>query len=314
MIYSLLLALVLLVPGSILTSASATTDLKVFVANDAVHELQVKATQTADGQIIPASNFIVTPESVIQIHQNENLLVFASTNEPQKIEKVQVTDASLVTTELVAPYSLTSLSVGVYTLNVIVNNGNEKIAYETLLIILAPNQAPVEKTEITKIIQKVNVDVRIDFDDKQKCRPGYYYDKKTNECVKVNICPSGFNHTDRGCTELPNPNPEPPANDTDPIPGPPVDPPTCTPGNGECPPCPEDTEASWCMDEDERQDTDDGLPEYVPPTDEEEEENTANCGGEPCTDDEKEDSWTDEEVEEVSEEESSDEENESLYG
>jgi hypothetical protein len=36
------MALVLLVPGSVL--ASTTTELKMFVAFDAVHELQVKAT------------------------------------------------------------------------------------------------------------------------------------------------------------------------------------------------------------------------------------------------------------------------------
>ena len=204
---AIFLALVLLVPGSVL--ASTTTDLKVFVANDAVHELQVKATLTLSGDVIPVSKFAISPESVVQVHQNENLLVFTSTNEPQKIEKVKVTDASGITTELISPYSLAGLNVGVYILNVIVNNGGEKTAYETILIILAPDQKPVEKTEITKIIQKTKVFVEIDFREEKKCQDGYSYNNKTNECEKVNICIMGLKHTDKGCQPLPRP-PMPP--------------------------------------------------------------------------------------------------------
>ena len=95
-IYPILLALFLLVPGS----ALATTDFKVFVASDTTHELGLKATQMLNGQILPASNFVVSPESVVQVNQGKNLMVFTSTNQPEKIEKVKVIDAKGITTEL----------------------------------------------------------------------------------------------------------------------------------------------------------------------------------------------------------------------
>ena len=108
------------------------------------------------------------------------------------------------------------MNVGVYILNVIVNNGSEKTAYETILIILiilAPDQKPVEKTEITKIIQKTKVFVEIDFREEKKCQDGYSYNNKTNECEKINICIAGLKHTDKGCKPLPSPpveKPQPP--------------------------------------------------------------------------------------------------------
>ena len=284
---AIFLALVLLVPRSVL--ASTTTDLKVFVANDAVHELQVKATLTSSGDVIPVSKFVISPESVVQVHQNENLLVFTSTNEPQKIEKVKVTDASGITTELISPYSLAGLNVGVYILNVIVNNGSEKTAYETILIILiilAPDQKPVEKTEITKIIQKTKVFVEIDFREEKKCQDGYSYNNKTNECEKINICIAGLKHTDKGCKPLPSPPVEKPQ--------PPM------------PPTPEPTDRCW--------DINAGKPMEDCGEEETEQEETANCGGEPCTPDEKEDSWTEPREEEEEESEESNEESQPVFG
>lgn len=251
-IYPILLALFLLVPGS----ALATTDFKVFVASDTTHELGLKATQMLNGQILPASNFVVSPESVVQVNQGKNLMVFTSTNQPEKIEKVKVIDAKGITTELLPlqsnQYSISGLNVGVYTLNVIVDNGNGKNAYETLLIILAPDQQPIQKTEITKIVQKTKVYVEIDFREEEECRPGYSYNEKTGNCEKINVCTTGILHEDKGCSPLPRP--------------PVLEP--CTPDGGECPPCPEGEEGSHCMDEDERQDGEDELLEYFPPTDE----------------------------------------------
>jgi hypothetical protein len=209
LLYSVIMALVLLVPGSVMVSA--TTDFNVFVVATTVHDLGLKAIQMQNGQIVPTSNFAIAPESVVQVKQGENLAVITSTNEPERIEKVKVSNSQGQVIDLVhlqnGQYSLSGLNVGVYALNVIANTDKGKNAYETILILLAPYQKPIEKTEINKIIQKVKVSVRIDFDEKEECRDGYSYNNKTNECEKINICIAGLKHTDKGCQPLPKPGP-----------------------------------------------------------------------------------------------------------
>jgi hypothetical protein len=309
------LALVLLVPGSAL--AQTEIDFKVFVVNTTVHDLGLKAVQASNGDIIPTNNFAITPESVVQVKQGQNLMVITNTNEPERIEKVKVTNTQGVVTDLVylqnSQYSLSGLNVGVYVLNVIADSPTSasKNAYETLLIILAPDQKPIQKTEITKIIQKTNVDVKIIFkedkrnDNKQdKCKSGYVFNNKTKECIKTNICLTGYTHTDKGCQPLPKPDnntsPLPPVNDTE-IPEENITPENCEELSPED--CPE-----------VEQDTDDGLPEYVPPTEEEE---TEQEGEQPeqffdeADEDDKEENKEQEESNDNENEESTDEEEDS---
>lgn len=217
-IYPILLALVLLVPGN----ALATTDFKVFVSSTTTHELGLKATQMDNGQIIPISGFAISPESVVQVKQGEDLTVFTSTNEPQRIEKVKVTDSNGKVTELklvpllASQYSLGNLQTGVYVLNVISDNQDSTSlnAYETILIILQPNQGPVENTEITKIIQRVKIWIAIGppFEDKPspcyfdpnleeckpengKCKPGFGFNDD-DQCIPIGKCPSGYGRLD----------------------------------------------------------------------------------------------------------------------
>src|SRR5215203_5055512 len=213
-IYPILLALVLLVPGSILIqtqaqTALATTDFKVFASgiDNITHELQLKATED-DGQINTVSDFVLSPENVVQVRQGMNLVVFTSTNEPERIEKVKVTDSVEITTDLLrlqrGQYSLSSLSVGVYVLNVITDlpHSADKGAYETILVILAPNQSPISITEITKVIQKTDVNVKIEIDNDND------NDKGDGNKTK----PPSTNNT------KPKPTPTPPkANSTEPI-------------------------------------------------------------------------------------------------
>lgn len=122
LIYPILFALVLLVPENVL----ASTDFKVFVTDVTTHELGLKATQMGNGQIIPISNFAISPESVVQINQGKNLMVFTSANESERIQKVKVTNAQGQVTELLPlqnnQYSISDLNVGVYTLNTIVDS------------------------------------------------------------------------------------------------------------------------------------------------------------------------------------------------
>jgi hypothetical protein len=99
----------------------------------------LKATQLDNGQVIPVANFEIAPESVVSVKQGENLLVMTSTNEPQRVEKVKVTDNSGKVTELVPTqpnvYSLSGLQAGVYVLNVIAENPDPggRNAYEQSL-------------------------------------------------------------------------------------------------------------------------------------------------------------------------------------
>ena len=83
------------------TSASGQGDFKIFVADDGVtRELDLRATEGQNGQVNEFS-FAIKPESVVQINQNENLTVFTSTNESDRIEKVKVTDQTGNLTELI---------------------------------------------------------------------------------------------------------------------------------------------------------------------------------------------------------------------
>jgi hypothetical protein len=160
---------------NIQTSRAQSEDLKVYVIGDTTHEISLRASQMSNGQVIPVSNFVIAPESVVQIKQGQNLIVNASNDE---IEKVKVTNAKGVTTELLplenSQYSASKLDTGIYILNVIVTmpsqsqSFGDKGAYETILVVLAPDQKPIQKTEITKIVQKTSVDVKIIFKDNDK--------------------------------------------------------------------------------------------------------------------------------------------------
>jgi hypothetical protein len=199
--YSILLLLILGVLT--LAQAQAQGELKLFVSGtDTIRELGLKAVRMGNGQIIPTSNFAISPDSVVQIKQNANLTIFTSTNEPQRIQTVKVISSSGETTELVPPqYSLRNLPIGVYTLNVIVDNPTTSSlnSYETLLIILAPDQPPIQKTEINNIIQKQKVIVEVDFGkDKDKDKPSIcYFDPDDKACdPEDGKCPPGFGFND----------------------------------------------------------------------------------------------------------------------
>jgi hypothetical protein len=114
------------------------------------------------------SGFQVQPESVVQVAQGGNLLVV--TEPRNNVDSVKITDGSRRITELVNTngdtFSLSGIAPGIYTLDVIVNqpNSNNRAAYETILVILQPGQAPQNPTQI---IQKVKVvtDVSITIED-----------------------------------------------------------------------------------------------------------------------------------------------------
>lgn len=155
------------IPG---TAVFGSTDLNVFVTSSNGNvRLDMKATETTE-----VADFTVKPESVVQITQGDNLVVF--TQPADNVEKVKVTDTSGVRTEPIDlgnnQYSLIGYPTGVYVLDVIVDlpDSDESGAFETILVILKPGEQP---QNVQTIIQKVKVvtevDIDFDDDDSDKC-------------------------------------------------------------------------------------------------------------------------------------------------
>jgi hypothetical protein len=310
--------LVLVVSLAMQTSASGQVGFKVFVVDDDVtRELGLKATEGQNGQINEVSGFAIKPESVVQINQNENLMLFTSTNEPDRVVKVKVTDQTGELIELTKvggnEWSLQGFDDGVYLLDVIViMPEGGKGAYETVLVILAPNTPDLDPTQVIAQVVNIQVDVREKvFEEDEEERPApepsiCYFDPDNEACNpdEEGKCPSGFGFNEDGQCIPQGKCPDGYGrldNDETGRCYPERDMKRCPDGSvvharEQCPtttltPTPEPTTTP----------TPEPTPELTPePTPEPTpEELTANCGGVPCTPTEKEDSMT--EVEEDSE-------------
>jgi hypothetical protein len=204
--------LMLVVSLAMQTSASGQVSFKVFVADDGVtRELDLRATEGQNGQVNEVSGFAIKPESVVQINQNENLTVFTSTNEPDRIEKVKVTDQTGELIELTKiggnEWSLQGFDDGVYLLDVIANMPEGgKGAYETVIVILAPNTLDLNPTQVIAQVVNIQVDVRERvFEDDEEDRPApepsiCYFDPNNEACNpdEEGKCPSGFGFNEDG--------------------------------------------------------------------------------------------------------------------
>ena len=310
--------LVLVVSLAMQTSASGQVGFKVFVVDDDVtRELGLKATEGQNGQINEVSGFAIKPESVVQINQNENLMLFTSTNEPDRVVKVKVTDQTGELIELTKvggnEWSLQGFDDGVYLLDVIViMPEGGKGAYETVLVILAPNTPDLDPTQVIAQVVNIQVDVREKvFEEDEEERPApepsiCYFDPDNEACNpdEEGKCPSGFGFNEDGQCIPQGKCPDGYGrldNDETGRCYPERDMKRCPDGSvvharEQCPtttltPTPEPTTTP----------TPEPTPELTPePTPEPTpEELTANCGGVPCAPTEKEDSMT--EVEEDSE-------------
>jgi hypothetical protein len=158
-------------------------------------DLQTKELEfkVVEGQRVKSS-FQVKPESVVQVAQGGNLLVVTELR--NNVDSVKITDGNGKSTELVNTngdtFSLSDIAPGVYTLDVIVNqpNSDSRAAYETILVILRPGQAPVQPAEVinrVKVITEVTFE-EVEDDDECSNKPGsagmpYPMDKRT-ECEK----------------------------------------------------------------------------------------------------------------------------------
>jgi hypothetical protein len=195
---SLAAILSMLVPASVL----GQEDFRIFVTDDdAIHELDLAAIEGQNGQVNRVSGFAIEANSVVQIDQNENLQVFTSTTE--RIEKVKLTDHNSQLIELTKvgnEWSLQGFDDGVYLLDVIVNMPNGQTgAFETVLVILAPNAQEANPTQAINQVIKVETKTNtkeIIFKDRPKEKPKpsiCYFDPDNKACEPV---PSGYGRLD----------------------------------------------------------------------------------------------------------------------
>jgi hypothetical protein len=216
-IYSIFLALVLLVPGSILittpNNVAAQDDTKLLVLDGGIHDLNLKATMQSDGSIDVNKDFTIDAEDVVQTSEDTLMIVTTA----GIIEKVKVVNAAFQTIELAALpsnyFGIERLPVGAYLLDIIVlQNNGDRLAFETVLIVLAPGQPLLTQAQTTNIIKTfIKIDVKIIFKDRPNkndtkppvgngTEPSICYFEPNNEaCDPVDgKCPEGFGFNDDG--------------------------------------------------------------------------------------------------------------------
>jgi hypothetical protein len=154
----MVIVLVVMVPTAALGTPAAQHggNFMVAVAGTAVgsipHQIDLKITQLPGGQLSEVTGFIVGPEDVVQVKQGENLIV--STSPDLTTHQVTVRNIQGIPIDLVPlpsnAWSLQGLLPGVYTLNVNAAISTSGIIgiYETILVILEPDQQPLPPTTI----------------------------------------------------------------------------------------------------------------------------------------------------------------------
>jgi hypothetical protein len=202
--------LIVTIPAAALGTPAAQQsggNFNVSVAGTAVgsipHQIDLKATQLPGGQLSEVSGFAVSPEDVVQVKQGENIVVSTSAN--LKTHNVKVTNTQGQLMDLLPlssnTWSLQGLSPGVYKLDVIVDMSSSGImgAYETVLVILAPEQQPLPPTQYITMIQSVSIRTNIIFKDEEKEEPSIcYFDPEDKACDpdENGNCPTGFGHNE----------------------------------------------------------------------------------------------------------------------
>jgi uncharacterized membrane protein (Fun14 family) len=158
----------ILIIGTGLTAyAQQLQQMRVFIvgSDGTTHEANLKTTKDGDGdgQLRKVSSFEIEAPNVVQINQGKDLIIF--TNPPQdQVQKVKIRNTQGQLTELQKStglpntYSLAGYPVGVYLLDVIVQlSNNRQCAYETILVIIPPNQQP-QPINFPGILQIIKTD------------------------------------------------------------------------------------------------------------------------------------------------------------
>jgi hypothetical protein len=231
----LLVTLASLLPAGVFATPLAQQgDFKVSVAGTATgsvpHEIALKLTQIPGGQLSETTGFVINPENVVQVKQGENIIV--TTSENLKVNNVKVRNVQGQQVDLLPLpnnlWLLQSLVPGVYLLDVIVDMSSSGIlgVYETVLVILQPDQTPLPPTSV---INQLSIFIDTDENDTSptprpnittpepgpappspcyfdptleecqpidgKCPPGFSFNEN-EQCIPIGKCPEGYGRLD----------------------------------------------------------------------------------------------------------------------
>src|ERR671918_364646 len=165
----MVILLVITIPAAALGTPAAQQggNFMVSVAGTAAgsipHQIDLKVTQLPGGQLSEVTGFVVGPEDVVQVKQGENLIV--STSPDLRTHQVTVRNMQGIPIDLVPlpsdVWSLQGLLPGVYMLDVSVAMSSSGIlgTYETILVILQPDQQPLPPTTI---ISQITIEDTLD--------------------------------------------------------------------------------------------------------------------------------------------------------
>jgi hypothetical protein len=206
---ALLITLDSLLPAGVFATPIAQQgNFKVSVAGTAPgsipHDIALKVTQIPSGQLSEATGFVINPENVVQVKQGENIIV--TTSENLKVNNVKARNVQGQQLDLIPlPSNIWSLQnqvPGVYLLDIIVDMSSSGIlgVYETVLVILQPDQAPLPPSTV---INQVSILIETEFifeNDTETPSPSpepspspCYFDPTLEECQPIDgRCPPGF--------------------------------------------------------------------------------------------------------------------------
>jgi hypothetical protein len=124
----------------------------------ATHQILLKAIKHAsESGISQVSTFTIDFTNVVQMQQNGSMIVLPALQDPSfQITGARLKDASNKIVNLPRTsqntFSLQGIATGVYTLDIIAQRGNTQGVYETILVVMLPNQPLSE--QIRKAIQQ----------------------------------------------------------------------------------------------------------------------------------------------------------------
>jgi hypothetical protein len=214
--YLVMFLMTMLLPASILllsvnptlaqaqAQAQAQPQPTLTISNGGVHNIPLKVIQRANGDIDTQDNFEILPQHVIPIQQFDDLIIRSYKD---TIENVKVTDSQLNTFELQFDNEVVkqNLAVGTYLLDVIISNDKkEKLAYETILIILGPTQLITQENTqqvINNFVTTKKDNTKIIFNDIKDPEPSICYFKPNDaeECKPVDgKCPNNWPMNEAG--------------------------------------------------------------------------------------------------------------------
>jgi len=179
-------------------------------------ELELKAIQQGE-KVTKIKGFDITIDNVVQANQDGTITAFS---QGPQITKAKVRTGSAIENSITLvplsgqqnTFSLRGLASGVYVLDIIAKDGRRDLAYETILVILAPGQTTtttflqpgiiqIINNIITKVKTESDTDIRvIVIKDQLKCPNGY--ERKGDEC-KPKPCPKGQTGTPPDCKPEP---------------------------------------------------------------------------------------------------------------